>query len=73
MLVKDLNEILKRCGFELVDEKLVNDNGPSHEFLQMAINRIKPKEWTNNIDDIIVAIRYLSIAIFLVENEKCDT
>ena len=77
MVVKDLNEILDRCGFKFIDEKPILVPGSSQVFLQMVHEAIKnePKpekfeEWTNDTANIAKAIRYLAIAIYLLENEE---
>lgn len=62
MQVKDLNKILERCGFGAdLYEKPINSNHSSEIFLQMARNA------TDKVD-LINAIRYLAIAIYLLEN-----
>lgn len=78
MLVKDLNKILKRCGFDFIDEKLINTlDCSSQVFLEMAYVMMLPKptpkkfeKWTNNATRMAEAIRYLAIAIYLLENKE---
>lgn len=75
MLVKDLNEILKRCGFNsALNEKPVNSGYPSKIFLQMAhdVMLTKPvpekfEKWTKSTAHLAEAIRYIAIAIYLLE------
>ena len=63
MTVEDLNKILNQCGFDIIlNEKPVNSNYSSKIFLQIAHNAIDKMNLVN-------AIRFLAIAIFLLENE----
>ena len=73
MQVKDLNDVLKRCGFNTaLNEKPINIPVTQRIFLKMASNIVNNETVThvNDVGRIAESIRFLAIAIYLLESDN---